>query len=103
MREDEERTSTARGTRTMKQCSFDTRSGGTHRFGSQTFDNKSPGVLYGEHQLLRESSDNVKKNKDEGAQFVRHFGPFVPSACPADDSSSIRSSFPAESSLITAS
>ena len=28
MREDEELTSTARGTRTMKQCSFDTRSGG---------------------------------------------------------------------------
>jgi hypothetical protein len=28
MREDKELTSTARGTRTMKQCSFDTRSGG---------------------------------------------------------------------------
>ena len=28
MRENEEQTSTARGTRTMKQCSFDTRSGG---------------------------------------------------------------------------
>ena len=28
MREDEEPTSTARGTRTMKQCSFDTRSEG---------------------------------------------------------------------------